>query len=72
LGCEFLPPLVEQDLLYKPSALPGLSADKASQLLQQTDYILMRFPEGNRVFGKVGRAEGDRKDPTSWARCRLR
>jgi Cu(I)/Ag(I) efflux system membrane protein CusA/SilA len=57
LGSEFMPPLVEGDLLYMPSALPGLSADKASQLLQQTDKILMRFPEVERVFGKVGRAE---------------
>lgn len=57
LGSEFMPPLVEGDLLYMPSALPGLSADKASQLLQQTDKILMRFPEVDRVFGKVGRAE---------------
>jgi len=40
-----------------PSALPGLSADKASQLLQQTDKVLMQFPEVERVFGKVGRAE---------------
>jgi Cu(I)/Ag(I) efflux system membrane protein CusA/SilA len=57
LGSEFMPPLVEGDLLYMPSALPGLSADKASQLLQQTDKVLMRFPEVERVFGKVGRAE---------------
>ncbi len=57
LGSEFMPPLVEGDLLYMPSALPGLSADKASQLLQQTDKILMRFPEVERVFGKMGRAD---------------
>ncbi|MGB6308698.1 MAG: efflux RND transporter permease subunit [Steroidobacteraceae bacterium] len=57
LGSEFMPPLVEGDLLYMPSALPGLSADKASQLLQQTDKVLMSFPEVERVFGKVGRAE---------------
>jgi copper/silver efflux system protein len=57
LGSEFMPPLVEGDLLYMPSASPGLSADKASQLLQQTDKILMQFPEVSRVFGKVGRAE---------------
>jgi Cu(I)/Ag(I) efflux system membrane protein CusA/SilA len=57
LGSEFMPPLVEGDLLYMPSALPGLSADKAAQLLQQTDRVLMRFPEVERVFGKVGRAE---------------
>src|ERR1700733_6373278 len=57
LGTGFMPPVVEGDLLYMPSALPGLSADKASQLLQQTDKILMRFPEVERVFGKMGRAE---------------
>src|SRR5580704_9737267 len=57
LGSEFMPPLVEGDLLYMPSALPGLSADKASQLLQQTGKVLMQFPEVERVFGKVGRAE---------------
>ncbi|MBL6751844.1 MAG: efflux RND transporter permease subunit [Nevskia sp.] len=57
LGSEFMPPLVEGDLLYMPSALPGLSADKATQLLQQTDKMLMQFPEVKRVFGKVGRGE---------------
>jgi len=57
LGHEFMPALIEGDLLYMPSALPGLSADKAAQLLQQTDKILMQFPEVERVFGKVGRAE---------------
>jgi copper/silver efflux system protein len=57
IGSEFMPPLIEGDLLYMPSALPGLSADKASQLLQQTDKVLMRFPEVERVFGKVGRAD---------------
>jgi Cu(I)/Ag(I) efflux system membrane protein CusA/SilA len=57
LGSEFMPSLVEGDLLYMPSALPGLSEDKASQLLQQTDKVLMQFPEVQRVFGKAGRAE---------------
>ena len=57
MGTEFMPPLIEGDLLYMPSALPGLSADKASQLLQQTDKLLMQFPEVKQVFGKVGRAE---------------
>jgi Cu(I)/Ag(I) efflux system membrane protein CusA/SilA len=57
LGSEFMPPLIEGDLLYMPSALPGLSVNKASQLLQQTDKVLMQFPEVERVFGKAGRAE---------------
>ncbi len=57
LGGEFLPPLDEGDLLYMPSALPGLSAAKASQLLQQTDRMIKTVPEVERVFGKAGRAE---------------
>jgi len=57
LGSEFMPPLIEGDLLYMPSALPGLSADKATQLLQQTDRLIMQFAEVERVFGKAGRAE---------------
>ncbi len=57
LGGEFLPPLDEGDLLYMPSALPGLSAQKASELLQQTDRLIKTVPEVAHVFGKAGRAE---------------
>ena len=57
LGTEFMPPLNEGTILYMPSALPGLSAEKAAQLLQQTDRIIKQFPEVESVFGKAGRAE---------------
>ena len=57
LGGEFLPPLDEGDLLYMPSALPGLSAQKAAELLQQTARMIKTVPEVARVFGKAGRAE---------------
>ncbi|TYP66321.1 efflux RND transporter permease subunit [Stutzerimonas stutzeri] len=57
LGGEFLPPLDEGDLLYMPTALPGLSAQKASQLLQQTDRLIKTVPEVAHVFGKAGRAD---------------
>ena len=57
LGGEFMPNLDEGDLLYMPSALPGLSAAKASQLLQQTDRLIKTVPEVESVFGKAGRAE---------------
>jgi Cu(I)/Ag(I) efflux system membrane protein CusA/SilA len=57
LGGEFLPPLYEGDLLYMPSALPGLSAGKAAELLQQTDRLIRTVPEVASVFGKAGRAE---------------
>ena len=57
LGGEFLPPLDEGDLLYMPSALPGLSAQKAAALLQQTNRMIKTVPEVDSVFGKAGRAE---------------
>ena len=57
LGGEFMPPLDEGDLLYMPTALPGLSVGKAAELLQQTDRMIKTVPEVARVFGKAGRAE---------------
>ena len=57
LGSEFMPPLDEGDLLYMPTALPGLAVGKGAEILQQTDRILKTFPEVHRVFGKIGRAE---------------
>ncbi|HWU81314.1 MAG TPA: efflux RND transporter permease subunit, partial [Caulobacter sp.] len=57
LGGEFMPNMDEGDLLYMPSALPGLSAAKAGQLLQQTDRMIKTVPEVESVFGKAGRAE---------------
>src|SRR3546814_9201684 len=57
LGGEFLPPLDEGDLLYMPSALPGLSPGRAAALLQRTDRLIKSVPEVDSVFGKVGRAD---------------
>jgi len=57
IGGEFMPRLDEGDLLYMPSALPGLSAGKAAELLQQTDRLIKTLPEVKSVYGKAGRAE---------------
>jgi len=57
LGGEFIPTMDEGDLLYMPSALPGLSAASASALLQRTDRLIKTVPEVATVFGKAGRAE---------------
>jgi copper/silver efflux system protein len=57
IGGEFLPPLDEGDLLYMPSALPGISAGKVAELLQQTDRLIRTVPEVATVFGKAGRAD---------------
>jgi Cu(I)/Ag(I) efflux system membrane protein CusA/SilA len=57
LGSEFMPPLDEGDLMYMPTTYPGVSIDKAREILQQTDKLIMSVPEVARVFGKIGRAE---------------
>ncbi|HEV8551821.1 MAG TPA: CusA/CzcA family heavy metal efflux RND transporter, partial [Casimicrobiaceae bacterium] len=57
IGGEFMPPLDEGDLLYMPSALPGISAGKVTELLQQTDRLIKTVPEVASVFAKAGRAE---------------
>ncbi|MXW53753.1 MAG: efflux RND transporter permease subunit [Gammaproteobacteria bacterium] len=57
LGSEFMPPLDEGDYMYMPTTHPGISVDKARELLQQTDKLIRGIPEVENVFGKVGRAE---------------
>ena len=57
IGGEFIPPLDEGDLLYMPSALPGISAGKATELLQQTNRLIKSVPEVATVFAKAGRAD---------------
>ncbi|HZV99031.1 MAG TPA: efflux RND transporter permease subunit [Methylophilaceae bacterium] len=57
LGSEFMPPLDEGDLLYMPTALPGLSVAKAAEILQLSDRLIKTVPEVKTVFGKSGRAE---------------
>ncbi len=57
LGSEFMPPLDEGDLMYMPTTYPGLSIDKAREILQNTDKMILAVPEVKRVFGKIGRAE---------------
>ncbi|MDL2339909.1 MAG: efflux RND transporter permease subunit [Pseudomonadota bacterium] len=56
-GAEFMPPMEEGDILYMPTALPGLSAAEAGQLLQVTDRLIKTVPEVKTVLGKAGRAE---------------
>ncbi len=57
LGREFMPPLNEGVLLYMPTAPPGMSIGEASSILQSMDRKIAAFPEVERVFGKIGRAE---------------
>jgi Cu(I)/Ag(I) efflux system membrane protein CusA/SilA len=57
LGKEFMPPLNEGDILYMPTAVPGMSITEATRLLQIQDRLLRAIPEVESVFGKAGQAE---------------
>lgn len=57
LGNEFMPPLNEGSILYMPTALPGISITEAGSVLQSMDKALKKFPEVERVFGKMGRSD---------------
>ncbi len=57
LGSEFMPPLEEGDMLYMPTVDPGISTTKARELLQQTDKLIMEFPEVRSTLGKIGRTD---------------
>ena len=57
LGGEFIPQMNEGDLLYMPSALPGISTAEAGHRLQLTDRLIKTVPEVESVFGKAGRAD---------------
>jgi copper/silver efflux system protein len=57
LGREFMPPLNEGDILYMPTAAPGMSIEEAIKILQIQDRMLRQFPEVENVFGKAGQSD---------------
>ncbi len=57
LGSEFMPPLYEEDLLYMPITVPGISIGEAKRLLTWQDAQIKSVPEVELVFGKAGRAD---------------
>src|SRR5258708_2492024 len=57
MGSQFMPPLYEGAALYMPTALPGVSINQATELLQEQDRILHSFPEVASVFGSIGRSD---------------
>jgi len=54
---DYMPEMEEGSILYMPTTLPGLPAREAGWILQQMDRKLKEFPEVERVFGKLGRAD---------------
>jgi len=54
---DFLPEVDEGSILYMPTTLPGLPNREAGWIVQEMDKKLKAFPEVERVFGKIGRAD---------------
>jgi copper/silver efflux system protein len=57
LGKEFMPPLNEGDILFMPTAVPGITVTEAMKVLQVQDRMLRQIPEVETVFGKAGQSE---------------
>lgn len=57
LGEELMPPFAEGDLLYMPTTVAGISTEQAERALTAQDRVLRAFPEVERVYGKIGRAD---------------
>ena len=56
-GSEFMPALNEGTIFYMPTTLPGISVQEATNSIQIQNKIIKSFPEGEHVFGKIGKAE---------------
>ncbi|VAX23475.1 Cobalt-zinc-cadmium resistance protein CzcA; Cation efflux system protein CusA [hydrothermal vent metagenome] len=56
-GKAFMPEMDEGSVLYMPTTLPGMPAREAGWILQKIDGKLKKFPEVEKVFGKLGRAD---------------
>ena len=54
---DYMPEMEEGSILYMPTTLPGLPSREAGWIVQQMDKKLKAFPEVERVFGKLGRAD---------------
>src|SRR5690625_6693249 len=57
LGSEFMPELDEGDLLSMPCAWPAASAGKMTEILGQTNRLIMSVPEVETAYAKAGRAD---------------
>lgn len=54
---DYMPEMEEGSILYMPTTLPGLPIREAGWILQKIDRKIKAFPEVERVFGKLGRAD---------------
>jgi len=57
MGSEFIPSLDEGDVALHALRIPGTGVEQAIDMQRQLEKALMRLPEVERVFAKIGTAE---------------
>ena len=57
MGSEFVPSLDEGDVALHALRIPGTGVEQAIDMQRQLEKALMRLPEVERVFAKIGTAE---------------
>ena len=57
MGSEFVPSLNEGDIALHALRIPGTSLSQALTMQTELERTIMKFPEVNKVFAKIGTAE---------------
>src|SRR3954447_22198190 len=57
IGSEFMPPLIEGDLMFMPIADPSISLEENTKTAAKQNAVLMTFPEIEYAVAKVARAD---------------
>ncbi|MCW5624041.1 MAG: efflux RND transporter permease subunit [Burkholderiales bacterium] len=57
LGKEFMPILIEQEVMFRITGIPAVSLDESVQVSRTVDQTLKRFPQTLHTTATIGRAE---------------
>ncbi len=57
LGADFMPPLDEGDMVVNFTRESDIGVDASLQMQRQSDRVIARFPEVERVFSRIGTPE---------------
>ncbi|MET0275081.1 MAG: CusA/CzcA family heavy metal efflux RND transporter, partial [Phenylobacterium sp.] len=66
MGSEFIPTLDEGDIALHALRIPGTSLTQAVAMQSTLEARIKRFPEVERVFGKIGTAEVETDPMPPW------
>lgn len=57
MGADFMPPLDEGDMVVNFTRSADIGVDASLEMQKKTEKVITRFPEVERVFGRIGTAE---------------